>query len=97
MAIAKAAAATVLVAALLALALGEWAGWPFLAAPLAQQLSVLLDRHVQLGAGSARDAAPDAAPDVAPSTPFRVRFVGGLQVSTAQLVIASPAWSAAPR
>ena len=63
-----------------ALAIGEFAGWPFLAAPLQQWLSQLLDRRVQLSGGD----------------DFRVRFIGGLRLHAAQLEIAAPAWSAAP-
>ena len=62
------------------MAIGEWAGWPFLAAPLQQWLGHLLDRRVQLSGGD----------------DFRVRFIGGLRLHAAQLEIAAPAWSAAP-
>ena len=62
-----------------ALAIGEIAGWPFLAAPLQQGFSHLLDRRVQLSGGA----------------DFRVRVLGGLRLQAPQLEIAAPAWSAA--
>ena len=63
-----------------AVAIGESAGWPFLAAPLQGLLSDALGRRVQFSAGA----------------DFRVRFIGGLRLHAAGLEIAAPAWSSAP-
>jgi uncharacterized protein involved in outer membrane biogenesis len=65
----------------LAVALGEWAGWPFLGAPLARALSKQLDRRVELGTGSGQ---------------FQVRFFGGLRLRSAVIDIGAPAWSQSP-
>ncbi len=73
--------AAVLAALLLAVAVGEWAGWPFLGRPLASALSRQLDRRVELGADSGQ---------------FRARFLGGLRLRSAVIDIAAPAWSQAP-
>ena len=77
-----------LLAVLAGVALGESAGWPWLAAPLQRQWSEALDRRVRFSTG----AEPA---DAAPAT-FRVRFVGGLRLHTAVLEIGAPGWSAAP-
>ena len=69
-------------------AIGEWLGWPFLAAPLQRLLSDKFDRRVSFGAY--------ADPDALHSNAFRVRFVGGVHLYTPQIEIAAPAWSAAP-
>jgi uncharacterized protein involved in outer membrane biogenesis len=70
-------ASALLLAALVA---GEWAAWPFLAAPLERWLASGLDRRVDLAADGG----------------FGVRFVGGLHVTAAQVVIGAPTWSSAP-
>jgi AsmA family protein len=69
-----------LLAVLALLTIGELAGWPFLAAPLQQQLSARLDRRVQISRGPG----------------FAVRFVGHPRLRAAQLEVAAPDWSAAP-
>ena len=65
----------------------ELAGWPFLAAPLANLLSDKLDRRVSF-------SAPDNA--AAGSEGFSVRFLGGISAHTPFLEIAAPAWSQTP-
>lgn len=75
-------------AVLAGVALGEWAGWPWLAAPLQRQWSEALDRRVRFSTGA---EPADAMPPT-----FRVRFVGGLRLHTSVLEIGAPGWSAAP-
>ena len=65
-------------------AVGEWLGWPFLAAPLQNFLSTKLHRKVVF------------AEDGQPATGFAVRFVGGIRLKTKLLEIAAPDWSSAP-
>ena len=62
---------------------GEWFGWPYLAGPLARSLAQRLERSVRL------DAAPGA-------NGFRIRFIGGVHVTTPALEIGAPVWSATP-
>lgn len=72
----------VLVLVLIALALAEWRGWPWLALPLQQRLSQQLSRQVSL---------------VAPTGPaFSLHLLGGITLQTSRLLIAAPAWSDAP-
>ncbi len=79
-------AALVLTAVLVGgVAAGEWMGWPFLAKPLERLLSDTLQRRVSLSSGDSDSGGP-----------VRVHFLGGLQLETPQLEIASPAWSTAP-
>ncbi len=70
------------------LALGEWLGWPFLAAPLQRVLSSTLHRQLSF---SALDLDDGLAPPA-----FALHFLGGLQLSAPQLEIAAPDWSQAP-
>ncbi|WP_367849321.1 AsmA family protein [Rhodoferax sp. WC2427] len=65
-------------------AVGEWLGWPFLAAPLQNFLSDKLDRKVRF------------ADEGAAATGFAVRFLGGIRLQAPLLQIAAPAWSTAP-
>ena len=74
----------VLLCAAGAVAVGEWVGWPFLAAPLQNLLSGTLDRKVRF------------SDDGQPATGFQVRFIGGIRLTAPLLDIAAPAWSTAP-
>lgn len=76
--------AAVLLCAVGAVAIGEWLGWPFLAAPLQNMLSDRLNRTVRF------------AQDGQPATGFQVRFLGGIRLKAPLLNIAAPAWSTAP-
>lgn len=86
------AVAAPLLALAAAVALGEWLGWPFLAAPLQSLLSERLERRVVFSDGGGIDTATDAMQD----EDFRIRFIGGLRLRTTQLEIAAPDWSRAP-
>lgn len=68
----------------LALALGEALGWPFLAEPVQQSLEGALGRRVRLGAESS------ASPEV------HIRLLGGVRISTPHLEIGAPVWSVSP-
>lgn len=68
-------------------ALGEWLGWPFLAAPLQHWLTDTLKRPVLV--------STDSYPNESPAGAFAIRFVGGVRLHVPQFEIAAPAWSAA--
>jgi uncharacterized protein involved in outer membrane biogenesis len=71
----------------LSFALGESAGWPFLAVPLQSQLQQRSGRSVQLQTTAANAVA---------ANPFSLHFWGGIHVQSAQFEIGAPAWSSAP-
>ena len=70
------------------IAIGEWLGWPFLAAPLQRMLSEKLDRRVRFSVDA--DQVPTEVKG------FQIRFVGGVRLVVPALEIAAPAWSKAP-
>ena len=65
-------------------AVGEYLGWPFLAAPLARELTAKLERRVSF---SANENAENKV---------SIRFLGGLRLNSPLLEIAAPSWSKAP-
>ena len=67
--------------------LAEYAGWPFLAAPLERQLSALMQRKVSFKSGNLVNDG---------NRKFQVRFFGGFTLKTAQLHITAPVWSKKP-
>jgi AsmA family protein len=76
----------------------EYKGWPFLAVPLEQQLSSLLNRQVsfkQETTGSLPQIKQQDKSVLKPSF-FRVYFLGGVTLQTSTLRIAAPSWSKAP-
>ena len=83
----------VLLALLAGVAIEEWLGWPFLAAPLQRVLSDKLDRPVRISTNTDLDANSNRA-----SSPkgFQVHFLGGVRLYAPQLEIAAPAWSGSP-
>ena len=85
----------VLAATLLALAggvaLGEWLGWPFLAAPVQRLLSERFERRVLLSDGVGVDNHLDVEAD----REFSLRFIGGLRLQVTHFEIAAPSWSRA--
>ena len=64
------------------LAIGEWAGWPFLGGPMQRWLGQRLDRSVQL-------AATDNGAQRA-----HFRFFGGVRIDAPVLRIGAPSWQA---
>jgi hypothetical protein len=74
-------------ALLVAVAVGEALGWPFLAQPLNRWLSKQLERPVKL--------APADAADASARTGFSIRFVGGMRLQSSQIELAPPGWSTA--
>jgi uncharacterized protein involved in outer membrane biogenesis len=85
--------ALVLLALLAGVAIEEWLGWPFLAAPLQRVLSDKLDRPVRISANS--DLNTNAHRASSPKG-FHVHFLGGVRLYAPQLEIAAPTWSASP-
>ncbi|MGZ5238747.1 MAG: AsmA family protein [Caldimonas sp.] len=79
-------AATLAAILVLLLVLGacEALGWPFLVAPMQNWLAKTLDRRVELSDGSGGQGG------------VRIRLLGGLRISAAQIEIGSPAWSQEP-
>ena len=86
----------VLIAALIiGVALGEYAGWPFLAAPLEKQLSSLTNRQVRLSISEAINSQSNNN-QASKAAKFQVKFLGGVTLKTTKLHIAAPAWSSKP-
>jgi uncharacterized protein involved in outer membrane biogenesis len=70
------------------LAIGEWLGWPGLAAPLQRSLTQQLGRSVSL--------SPPTQAAVAGEAGLRLHLLGGLRMESEFIEIGAPAWSAAP-
>lgn len=85
------AIATLTLALLGGLAVGEWLGWPYLKTPLERLLSDTLQRRVWLG-----PRAADGTDRQGPAGALKVHILGGLRIEAPQLEIAAPAWSTAP-
>jgi AsmA family protein len=66
-------------------ALGEWRGWPWLAAPLSQLLSERLGRELQV-LPAAKGGEQQA---------LRLSLLGGVTLQAGRLLIGGPAWRAA--
>ena len=88
--------AALIAALIIGIALGERAGWPFLAAPLEKQLSSLLNRAVSFDSKNTLNLPDNNGNVFTKIKPFQVRFIGGLTLSAAKLNIAKPAWSKKP-
>ena len=71
-----------------AVAVGEWLGWPFLAAPLQRTLSEKLDRRVRFSLDTDQVATQ--------ATGFHIRFIGGVHLIAPAVEVAAPAWSKTP-
>lgn len=83
--------AGLIAALIIGAALGERAGWPFLADPLQKQLSSWLNRPINFDSNIQNHSNQDL------HTPlFRVNFLGGFSLQTTKLTIAAPAWSSRP-
>lgn len=79
------AAASLLGAAVVAVGVCEWMGWPFLAGPIERALSHQLDRPVSFQ----REGS------TASGNTLRIHLLGGLRVNAGALRIGAPAWSRA--
>ena len=91
-----------------AIGIGEWLGWPFLAAPLQEKLSARLNRQVTFAIDADPQSRADgkfaknasgttsAPAEAAPAAKFGVRFIGGVHIFSPYLQIAAPDWSGAP-
>lgn len=88
-------AAVAFVTVVLAVAVGEWLGWPFLAAPLQRVVSTQMDRRVVFAVPAATLVS---TPMSTPSTekPFHIRFLGGVHVHLPAAEVGPPAWSKTP-
>jgi uncharacterized protein involved in outer membrane biogenesis len=77
--------ATVLLVAVMAFAVCESMGWPFLAGPLQNQIQHRTGRTVRLQAPGDKGEAP-----------LVLHFWGGIRLQSPRIEIGAPAWSAAP-
>ena len=72
---------------MLGIVLAEYAGWPFLAQPLQNQISKKINRPLNIG-GNAQQPSNTKL--------FSIRFFGGISLKTQKLVISAPKWSTKP-
>ena len=83
----KIAVALIIVFLMLGIVLAEYAGWPFLAQPLQNQISKKINRPLNIG-GNAQQPSNTKL--------FSIRFFGGISLKTQKLVISAPKWSTKP-
>ena len=90
-------------AVIIGVAIAELAGWPFLAAPLENKLSALIERKVSFElinkAQSAKISSNISQSNDKKSSEahsFHISFIGGLTLKTAKLLVAVPSWSVNP-
>ena len=88
-------AAAAVVTVVVAVAVGEWLGWPFLAAPLQRVLSAQMDRRVVF-AVPADAIVPTPTSTLSPEKPFRIRFLGGVHMYLPAVEVGPPTWSKTP-
>jgi uncharacterized protein involved in outer membrane biogenesis len=100
--------AALIAALIIGVALGENAGWPFLAGPLEKQLSLLINRQVGFYSNDAVNLSKFNTSNnqitnhqinnyVHPKVRlFQINFLGGVTLKTAKLYIAAPTWSTKP-
>ena len=95
--------ASTIAALIIGVALGENAGWPFLAGPLEKRLSSSMNRQVRFVSNDAvnlsnKNAVNNNTNNNKHSNArlFRVYFLGGLTLKIKKLTIAAPAWSTKP-
>lgn len=100
--------AALIAALIIGVVLGENAGWPFLAAPLEKQLSLLMNRQVSFYSNDTVNLSKSNASYnqitnnqinnyVQPKVRlFQINFLGGVTLKTANLYIAAPTWSTKP-
>jgi len=78
-------------ALILAIAVCEAIGWPFLVGPVERRLSATLDRRVDFGAKGSANGGQDGADDRT-----RIRLIGSVRVRAPRIEIGSPEWSQEP-
>lgn len=88
--------------------LGEYAGWPFLAAPLEKQLTLLMNREVSFNTKKAVNLPKSNLSNNKITNSrrnnnldsklslFHINFFGGVTLKTSKLNIAAPTWSSKP-
>jgi uncharacterized protein involved in outer membrane biogenesis len=86
------------VALILAIAICEYMGWPFLATPLEKQLTSVFKRQVSFSSQVQDSSTTNDTKGKRTSSAklFRVSFIGGFSLASSTLFIAAPAWSKAP-
>ncbi len=77
----------------LAVAVGEWLGWPFLASPLQRVLAEQMDRRVVFAVPA---TAVESMQTSSAEKPFHIRFLGGVHVYLPAAEVGPPAWSKTP-
>lgn len=100
--------AALIAALIIGVALGENAGWPFLAGPLEKQLSLIINRQVTFYSNDAVNLSKFNTSNnqitnhqinnyVYPKVRlFQINFLGGVTLKTAKLYISAPTWSTKP-
>ena len=93
----------IIAAVIISVALGEFAGWPFLAEPLEKKLSTLMSRKVSFDLSNTAQLSKPYSnssqlidKQSIKTQSFHVNFLGGFTLKTAKLHIAAPSWSAKP-
>ena len=91
-------AATLIAALIIGICFGEYAGWPFLAAPLEKQLSAILNRQISFESGGLKSFSKnDNLYKQSPTVKlFELTFLGGLTLSSVELNVGAPNWSKKP-
>ena len=91
-------AATSIAALIIGICFGEYAGWPFLAAPLEKQLSAILNRQISFESGGLKSFSKNDNLYKQSSTVklFELTFLGGLTLSSVELNVGAPNWSKKP-
>lgn len=84
---------SVLLFIVVAFAIGEWSGWPFLGPPLERLLTERLERRVSFSPNISQKILTANKSDV---DKFSIRFLGGVELHAPQLEIAAPTWSKYP-
>ena len=83
---------SILLALVLCVALGEWAGWPFLEKPLENFLTKKLERSIRFS-GDASTTLNKNASATQSKNKFSIRFIGGVTLKSSKFTIGAPSWS----
>ena len=89
---------TLFSAIFIGICLGEYAGWPFLAAPLEKQLSSFLNRKISFESVETKSfyEGSNLSNKALTVRPFQITFLGGLTLKSVELNITAPKWSTKP-